>query len=71
MKKQNTSDNDIYVNVTFDCKDGNVSEYRYNRFLYGNYELSNLCENEVREVISVLSSALELTGKKNKEGGAR
>ena len=71
MKKQNISDNDIYVNVTFDCKDGNVSEYRYNLFLYGNYELSNLCENEVREVISVLSSALELTGKKNKAGGAR
>ena len=70
MKKANVSDNDIYVNVTFDCKDNVQSEYRYNLSLYGAYELEDLRESEVREIIDALSSALQLTQKEEK-GGAQ
>jgi len=69
MKNKSIQENDIYVNITFDCKDNEVSEYRYNLSLYGNYELESLDEQEVREVISVLTAALAATGKK--EGGAQ
>ena len=70
MKKANVSDNDIYVNVNFDCKDNVQSEYRYNLSLYGAYELEDLTESEVREIIGALSSALQLTQKEQK-GGAQ
>ena len=70
MRKANISDNDIFVNVAFDCKDNVQSEYRYNLSLYGAYELEDLTESEVREIIDALTSALQLTQGKQ-EGGAQ
>lgn len=69
MKRKSIQDSDIYVNVTFDCKDNDVSEYRYNLSYYGNYDLEDMTEQDVREIIDALTAALAVTAKT--EGGAR
>ena len=69
MKRKSIQDSDIYVNVTFDCKDNDVSEYRYNLSYYGNYDLEDMTEQDVREIIDALTAALAVTAKT--EGGAK
>lgn len=62
VKSKGIQENDIYVNVTFDCKGSDVSERRYNLSLYGNYELSNLSADEVQIIINALADALKQEG---------
>ena len=69
MKRKSIQDSDIYVNVTFDCKDNEVSEYRYNLSYYGNYDLEDMTEQDVREIIDALTAALAATAKT--KGGAQ
>ena len=69
MKRKSIQDSDIYVNVTFDCKDNEVSEYRYNLSYYGNYDLEYMTEQDVREIIDALTAALAVTAKT--KGGAQ
>lgn len=63
MKRKSIQESDIYVNVTFDCKDNDVSEYRYNLSYYGNYDLEAMTEQDVREIIDALTAALAVTAK--------
>ena len=69
MKRKSIQNSDIYVNVTFDCKDNEVSEYRYNLSYYGNYDLEYMTEQDVREIIDALTAALAVTAKT--KGGAQ
>lgn len=70
MRKKDISENDIYVHVDFNCNADGRSEYLYDLSFYGNYELEDLTESEVREVIAAFSAALQLTQEEQK-GGAQ
>ena len=67
MKNKSVQDNDIYVHISFDCNGKEVSEYTYSLSYYGNYELECISESDAREIIRVLTAALEVT--KKQEGG--
>ena len=63
MKNKSVEDSDIYVHVSFDCNDKAVSEYTYSLSYNGNFDLEYMTESDVREIIRVLTAALEATGK--------
>lgn len=67
MKNKSVEDSDIYVHISFDCNDIEVSEYTYSLSYNGSFDLEYMPESDVREIIRVLTAALEATGKQ--EGG--
>ena len=69
MKNKSIQENDIYVHISFDCNDKAVSEYTYSLSYNGNFDLEYMPESDVREIIRVLTAALEVTEKP--EGGAQ
>lgn len=67
MKNKSIQEDDIYVHISFDCNDKEVSEYKYSLSYHGNFDLEYISESDVREIINVLTAALEVT--KKREGG--